>query len=83
MGTNEIKDRVIEIASGVFSVPESEISEDSTAGEVENWDSLGNLNLFLALEGELAVKFTAEEIMSLNSIGAIVGRIMEKQESGG
>lgn len=40
-------------------------------GDLEEWDSIGNFNLILAVEEHYQKKFTVEEIEKLNSIAEI------------
>jgi len=78
MMRNEVKKRVIEIASKVFEIPKYEIDENTTYGSIESWDSLNHLNLFLEIEESLGVRFSAEEISKLTSIKKIIDKILER-----
>jgi acyl carrier protein len=42
--------------------------EDLRMGAVEEWDSLGNLNLLLQIESEFSVRLTTEELASIDSL---------------
>ena len=46
---------VFTIISKILKVPMENISIDSTSDTIENWDSLGHMNLILALEEELQI----------------------------
>ncbi|MBF0558391.1 MAG: acyl carrier protein [Nitrospirae bacterium] len=70
---------LIEVATDVLRVPEGEISMDLKAGDLPNWDSLGHLRLFMAIEEKFGVKFTAKEILQLLSIEQICCAIEEKK----
>ncbi len=70
-----LKDQIIEIASEVFFISKTEISLDSKVGELNNWDSLGHLNLILAIEGRFGVKFSANEIIKIKSINDILKKL--------
>lgn len=70
-----MQEKVLKIASDVFSTP---INRDDKIGCCEAWDSLGQLNLFMALEGEFGVKFSPDEIINTDSIEAIVELIKSK-----
>lgn len=46
--------------------------------QVEGWDSLGHLNLILAIEDEFKIKFTTSQIIEIISIKKIIKTIKEK-----
>jgi acyl carrier protein len=64
-----MKDKVISIASELFN---AEITVDSKIGDVENWDSLGQLNLFMAIEAETGKNFEPDEVIENDSIAKII-----------
>jgi acyl carrier protein len=66
-------DELRDILSDVF--PSSPISQDIRnikMGDFEEWDSLGNFNLLLAVEDRLSVKFSIEAMASIKSIKDLV-----------
>ena len=77
MNNVSLFDKIIKIASEILSVPESEIKKNSKQEDVENWDSMGHLNLILAIEERLNVKFRSTDVMEMESINDIVGKIEE------
>ena len=50
----QITDKVRQAVSDVFGVELSSITPDSSPQTVEAWDSMGHLNLVLALDNSLA-----------------------------
>ena len=66
---------ISKIASEIFCVPVAEIDKDTQQGDLENWDSLGHLNLILAIEEELEVKFLSIDILNMKSIKEIAEKI--------
>ena len=62
----------------VFSIDENSIHEDLKAGAIEEWDSLGHLKFFLAIENRFKVKFSTEEITNAPSIKEIIKKIKDK-----
>ncbi len=67
-----MRERVRGIAARIFKVPVNSISDDSSPETVESWDSLGHLQLILALEEEFGVHFSVDEIGTMQSIGSIL-----------
>lgn len=60
-----VKEKIYQIMSNVFEIPESEISDDSSIDSIESWDSIRHLNLILALEEEFAITIPDEEVGNL------------------
>lgn len=78
-----MKQRVIRIFSQVMGVSFEEINEDSSPDTIESWDSLKHMNLVLALEEELGVQFTDEEIVEMLSVELIIETLKDKDITGG
>lgn len=54
----------------VFRLDESSPVDPSwTSGDVEGWDSLGHLDLILALEKTYGIKLEIEEMFDVESLG--------------
>ena len=56
----------------------SEIPDDITAlcmGDIEEWDSLGNFNLILAVESHCQIQFDMSELETLSSISLLLKAI--------
>ena len=63
--------KLYEIVSRVFSVPTSEISDNSGPESIERWDSFNALVLVDELESEFKIKFTVDEITDVSTIADI------------
>ena len=77
-----LRDRVVRVTSQVLNLPAGAITEESSPRTVEGWDSLGHMNLMLALEEEFGVQFSDERILQLLSVGAIVQALRELTGTG-
>jgi acyl carrier protein len=75
--------RVLRIAADVFAVPVDGLTPASSPDSIESWDSLNHLNMVLALEQELNIQFSPEEMEELLSIELIVGLLEEKLGANG
>jgi len=73
-----LKEKLFSIVASVFSVSSADTIENLRAGEIEKWDSLGHLKLFLTIENEMSIKFTTEEIISLLSVKEILEKIYDR-----
>ena len=62
----------------VFDDETIEIEPETTANEIEGWDSLSHINLILAVELHFGIEFTQKEIRSFSNVGDFVKCIDEK-----
>lgn len=74
----EIKERLQEIFRDIFDDEELEIRENMSAKDIEDWDSLAQINLIIAIEKEFGVKFNLEEVSKLKNIGEMLTQIKSK-----
>jgi acyl carrier protein len=70
---NSLKDRIITVLQKVFEL--EQIDENASQQNIEKWDSLGHLNLIVALEEEFDVSFEPEEIAEMTSVQIIIRKI--------
>lgn len=67
-----------DIFADVLDLDEVALQDDTTADDIEEWDSLSHIRLVVSIEQHYGVKFTTAEIEALNSVGHLVDRIQEK-----
>lgn len=72
--------KLIELMNETFSLPAGRINANTLQKDIEEWDSLGHLRLFLSIEQKFGLKFTMEEITSLGSVREIAEKINEKKK---
>ena len=72
--------KILEIFREVFNNPELEVTETTTAADVDGWDSFNHLNLIMALEESYSVSFTTVEIGQMAHVGNLV-QLLEKKIS--
>ena len=51
---------------------------NTTAADIEGWDSLRHIELIINIETYYSIKFTTREIMSFEDIGSLVNLIKKK-----
>jgi acyl carrier protein len=64
--------RVKRVMAEVFGVNPSEINSGTSLDNISKWDSLGHMNLCLALEDEFGVEFSDQQVVEMRSYDAIV-----------
>ncbi len=62
-------DKVIELTSKFFKVDKSSLSANTTADDIEEWDSLAHASFIVFLEEELGITFQLNEIMNIKDLG--------------
>jgi acyl carrier protein len=62
----------------VFDRDDLTITRDSSAEDVEEWDSLAHINLVSAIEQEFRIKFALGELQAMKNVGELVD-LMEKK----
>lgn len=75
---SSILDRLTDILRDVFDQDDLVATPQMTARDVEGWDSLGNVQVFLAVEQRFKVRFSAAEIGSIDDVGDLVAMIAKK-----
>lgn len=69
--TQSAADQLTSIIVDVLRVPRSEVADALDMEETGTWDSLSHMQLIAALEEEFSMELTADEIVSMRSVGQI------------
>lgn len=72
MTEDALEQRVVVLVARELGVPSASISATTTSDEVEEWDSLGHLQICMALEAEFGVEVELDLVPDLDSVPAIV-----------
>ena len=73
-----MEQKIKKVMGSVFGVAISEISDLTSPDTIGTWDSLQHINFVLALEEELGVSFSDEEVGELVSFPRIVEIVSSK-----
>ncbi|MDO9182277.1 MAG: acyl carrier protein [Bacteriovorax sp.] len=73
-----VKEKVQLIFQDVFDDKNLLVTEGMSAADIEDWDSLGNIDLIVAMENEFKVKFNIKDIQELQNVGDMI-RLIEKE----
>ena len=66
------------LTSSVFiRSQERRIPTDTTAQDVDGWDSFTRVNLILAIELEFGIRFTTSDVERMHSVGDLVTFIQQ------
>jgi acyl carrier protein len=66
-------DRLRDVISATLKVPPAKVTESTRDEDLAAWDSLGHVNLMMALEQTFDVTLDVEDFPKLNSVPAILG----------
>ena len=80
MSREEILPKINEIFRDVLDDETLVIAGETTADDVEDWDSLAHINLVVAIEQEFNIKIALGELQSLKNVGDMVDLIQKKTE---
>lgn len=79
MTKNEILKKINEIFIEVMDLDDNfKLSENMTAEDIEEWDSLTHIQLITALEKSFGIKFTAKEVMEWDDVQDCIDSIESK-----
>ena len=67
----EKQDRLSQTVAEVLGVTTDVLSEESSPDTISSWDSLGHLNLVIALEEEFGIRLSADNALAMRSVSSI------------
>jgi acyl carrier protein len=79
MNREEIFSKLNEIFTDVLDLEdEVKLTDETSANDIEEWDSLSHIQLIVAIEKSFGIKFTSLEIMKWRNVGEMVNSMEEK-----
>ena len=78
MERKEIFEKLTEIFRDVMDNDEIVLEENTTAEDIEEWDSLTHVQLIEKIQEVFGLKFSAKEMMSWEDVGEFVDSIDDK-----
>jgi len=73
-----VLDEIRQTVADVFFVDAEAVTAESSPESIPAWDSIGHLNLILALEQRFGVTFDPEQIAQLTSVQAFAAAVSAK-----
>jgi acyl carrier protein len=73
---SQVTEKVCEIVSALFSLPSDTVTVSTSHNDAKAWDSIGHLNLVLALQEEFSIHVPPEDFEKLNNVGAIINYLI-------
>ncbi len=56
------------------------LQEEMTSADIDEWDSLEQINLVVAIQDTFHVSFTIEEVNSMKNVGEMIRLILSKAQ---
>ncbi len=75
---NQVLPRIDEVFRHVLGTDGLAVSDDTSPDDVAAWDSVGHLAVVAAVEREFGVRFTADEVLTIETVGDLRRRVEAK-----
>jgi acyl carrier protein len=78
MTREEVLSKVNEIFVDAFDREDLVIGFETTAADVEGWDSLMQMNLIEMIEDEFNMRFDMDEVVTMADVGSMIDIIISR-----
>ena len=78
MTKETIYEMLNEVFRDVFDDDSITVNAETTADDIEDWDSLEHINLVVAVENKFGIKFNMNEVVTFKNVGEMVDVIAER-----
>lgn len=69
---------VTKILQDIFDDDELEVTEATCSDDVEDWDSLEQINILVAIQDEFGIQFSLDDVSDLKDVGDTLDLIEKK-----
>ena len=78
MSREEIYERLNEVFQDVFGDDGITVNDNTTAADVDGWDSLRHITLLAAIEDEFDIEFSMGATVKMKNVGEMVDYIEDE-----
>ena len=82
MSREEVFERLNAVFRDVFDDEDITVNDQTTANDIEDWDSLEHINLMAAVESEFGIKFSMGKVVTMKNVGEMADIILQKVQKG-
>ena len=75
---DDIYERLNSVFRDFFDDDDIELDEDTTADDIDDWDSLSHITLMSAVEEEFGLRFTMSEVSGMKNVGEMAEIIKKR-----
>ena len=80
MSREEVFQKLNEVFREEFDDEEILVKEDTTAKDIEGWDSLEHIALMASVEKAFGIRFSMGEITRMKNVGEMADLILKKRD---
>lgn len=80
MTREEVFEGLNEVFRDVFDDENIVVTDETTADDIEDWDSLEHINLIVAVEDHFDMKFNMGEVSTMKNVGEMADIILSRVE---
>ena len=78
MTKSSIIEKLQEIFRGLFEDKTLVINPETSAKDVDNWDSMNHILLITEIESQFNISFEMDDLIEMKSVGDMVAAILRK-----
>ncbi len=78
----DILEQIGQVLADVFDDDELTVTEETTAEDVDGWDSFAQMQIIAGVEEAFDIHFTIEEVVGFKSVGDMVQAVREHVQGG-
>lgn len=78
MNRQDVHAKLTEVFRDVFDDEDIELTDSTTADDIDDWDSLEHITLISAVEKAFKMRFTMKEVSSMKNVGEMMDIISER-----
>ena len=80
MTREEVYERLQNVFRDVFDDESIVLHDETTANDIEDWDSFEHINLVVSVQDEFSFKIPMGKVVTMKNVGEMVDLIMEMGE---
>jgi acyl carrier protein len=77
-GLDKIFDKMEEIFTDIMDLKDIKLNDETSADDIEEWDSLSHIQIIVAIEKAFGIKFSSQEMITWKNVGDMVDCIQNK-----
>ncbi len=81
MSDGAAMEKLTQVFRDVLDEPDLRLARDTTAADVDGWDSLAHIQLMVAVERAFGIKLTTGEIANLADVGELLDLVVARSGS--
>ena len=80
MSREEVFEKLDQVFQDVFDDESLHVTDETTAADVDGWDSLEHIDLMASVERAFGIRFSMGAITRMKNVGEMADLILEKRE---